>query len=450
MSSISHREKIGFGLGDTASNLVWASLMSFIMFFYTDVFGITAAAVGTMFLIARVLDGVTDFLVGALADRTQTRWGKFRPYLLWMAVPLAVMMVLVFTVPAIGQDGKLVYAWITYNLLMLAYTLVNIPYSALSGVMTDDPLDRTSLNSYRMVLAQGGGFLVNAAMLPLVQVLGRGNPALGYQLTAVVFGLLAVILLWITFGTTRERIQPPAGQATSLRNDLTTLFRNPHWVILFAVGLLDLTFIIVRAGTLVYHCKYTLLLDESQTSTFLVSGNLGFIAGAIITRFVAAAIGKKGALILAHLVMGLTALAVFWLKPGQAALVIALQVAHSLGGGINATVYFAMIADAADFSEWKFRTRTTGIVFSAVTCSQKVGMGVGGAIAGGLLTHFGYVANAVQTSRANLGITLMVSLLPALGFLLVAGLFRFYGLNEAFCARIRAELGQRRAAAAGS
>jgi glycoside/pentoside/hexuronide:cation symporter, GPH family len=324
--NLSTREKIGFGLGDTASNLVWASLMSFIMFFYTDVFGIAAAAVGTMFLFARVFDGVTDFLIGAIADRTRTRWGKFRPYLLWMAIPLAVMMVLTFTVPGFSENGKVIYAWITYNLLMLAYTAVNIPYSALSGVMTDDPLERTSLNSYRMVLAQAGGFIVNAAMLPLVQALGRGNTALGYQLTAAVFGLAAVALLWFTFSSTRERIQPPPGQKTSLRGDLATLFRNPHWVILFAVGLLDLTFIIIRAGSLLYHCKYTLLLDDRQTSLFLVLGNVGFIAGALVTRFVVARQGKKGALILAHVIMAGSALAAFWLKPGNPSAALTLQV----------------------------------------------------------------------------------------------------------------------------
>jgi len=441
---LSVREKIGFGLGDTASNLVWASLMSFIMFFYTDVFGITAAAVGTMFLFARVFDGVTDFLIGAMADRTQTRWGKFRPFLLWMAIPLAVMMVLTFTVPGFSQNGKVVYTWITYNLLMLAYTAVNIPYSALSGVMTDDPLERTSLNSYRMVLAQAGGFIVNAAMLPLVQALGRGNTGLGYQLTTAVFGIGAVALIWFTFSSTRERIQPPPGQKTTLRADLGTLFRNPHWVILFAVGLMDLTFIIIRAGSLVYYCKYTLLLDEKQTSVFLVLGNVGFIAGAVITRFVVARMGKKGALILAHLIMAVSALAAYGLKPGDPTLALVLQVIHAIGGGINATVFFAMIADAADFSEWKFGTRNTGIVFSAVTCSQKVGMGLGGVLAGWILTHYGYVANAVQTPQANFGITLMVSLIPAIGFLVVVALFTRYGLSEQFCARIREDLTKRR------
>lgn len=441
---ISIKEKIGYGLGDTASNLVWATLMSFIMYFYTDVFGITAAAVGTMFLFARSFDGITDFVTGAIADRTNSRWGKFRPYLLWMCLPLAVITVLTFTVPDFDPTGKLVYAWVTYNLLMLAYTAINIPYSALSGVMTDDPLDRTSLNSYRMVLAQCGGFIVNGATLPLVAYFGQGNEALGFQLTTALFGLLIVTFFLVTFATTRERIQPEPEQKTTLKEDLGTLFKNRHWVIMFAAGMLDLTFIIVRAATLVYYCKYYLNFDEGRTTTFLLIGNIGFIAGAIATRFLVRAVGKKSGLIIAHVILAVSAAATFWVPPGQFGLIMAMQVLHAIGGGFNATLYWAMIADTADFSEGKFKVRTTGIVFSATTCSQKIGMGIGGAITGYLLTNFGYIAGATQTAGANHGILLLVSLIPAAGFAFVAILFLGYGLNENVCKTVREDLAQRR------
>lgn len=443
-TKISIREKIGYGLGDTASNLVWATLMSFIMYFYTDVFGIAAAAVGTMFLFARFFDGITDFITGAIADRTNSRWGKFRPYLLWMCAPLAIVTVLTFTVPNFDPTGKLVYAWVTYNLLMLAYTAVNIPYSALSGVMTDDPLDRTSLNSYRMVLAQCGGFIVNGATLPLVAWLGKGNEALGFQLTTALFGVLIVSLFLVTFATTKERIQPEREQKTTLTEDLGTLFRNRHWVIMFAAGMLDLTFIIVRAATLVYYCKYYLNFDEKHTTTFLLLGNVGFIAGAMATRFLVRAVGKKAGLITAHIILAVSAAATFLVPPGQLWLIMAMQILHTIGGGFNATLYWAMIADTADFSEWKFKVRTTGIVFSATTCSQKIGMGIGGAITGYLLTNFGYVAGAVQTAAANHGILLLVSLIPAAGFAFVAFLFSGYGLNEAVCKTVREDLAIRR------
>ena len=445
---ISLKEKIGFGLGDTASNLVWATLMSFIMYFYTDVFGITAAAVGTMFLVARVFDGVTDFFAGAIADRTSTRWGRFRPYLLWMCLPMALVTVLTFTVPDFDPTGKLIYAWVTYNLLMLVYTAINIPYSALSGVMTDDPLERTSLNSYRMVLAQAGGFLVNGAMLPLVKYFGKGNEALGFQMTTALFGLLIVCLFLATFATTRERIHPDPAQKTSLKEDLVTLFRNRHWIIMFAAGMLDLAFIIVRAGTLVYYCKYYLNLDEGRTTTFLLLGNIGFIAGAVGARFLVRAAGKRNGLIYAHILMAASAGAAYLVAPSQLGLAFTLQVLHTIGGGLNATLYWAMIADTADFSEWKFKVRTTGIVFSATTCSQKIGMGIGGAVAGFLMTNFGYVAGAVQSAQSNHGILLLVSLIPAVGFAVVALLFRSYGLTEDLCATIREDLAARRLATA--
>jgi GPH family glycoside/pentoside/hexuronide:cation symporter len=441
---ISIKEKVGYGLGDTASNLVWATLMSFIMYYYTDVFGIAAAAVGTMFLFARAFDGVTDFITGAIADRTNTRWGKFRPYLLWMCVPLAVVTVLTFTVPDFDPTGKLIYAWVTYNVLMLFYTAINIPYSALSGVMTDDPLERTSLNSYRMVLAQCGGFLVNGAMLPLVKYFGKGNEALGFQMTTALFGMLVVTLFLVTFATTKERIHPQPEQKTSLKEDLSTLFHNRHWVIMFVAGMLDLTFIIIRAGTLVYYCKYFLQLDEARTTTFLLLGNVGFIAGAVCARFLVRAAGKKNGLIFAHILMAVTAGAAYLLPPSMLGMAFALQVLHTIGGGLNATLYWAMIADTADFSEWKFKVRTTGIVFSATTCSQKIGMGIGGAAAGFLLSGFGYVAGVAQTSQANHGILLLVSVIPAIGFAVVAFLFRYYGLTEALCTTIRTDLSARR------
>jgi GPH family glycoside/pentoside/hexuronide:cation symporter len=441
---LSIKEKVGYGLGDTASNLVWATLMSFIMYYYTDVFGIAAAAVGTMFLFARFFDGITDFITGAIADRTNSRWGKFRPYLLWMCAPLAIITVLTFTVPDFDPTGKLIYAWVTYNLLMLFYTAINIPYSALSGVMTDDPLDRTSLNSYRMVLAQCGGFLINGATLPLVAYFGNGNEARGFQLTTALFGLLVIILFLVTFATTKERIQPKAEQKTTLREDLSTLFRNRHWVIMFAAGMLDLTFIIIRAATLVYYCKYYLNYDEGRTTTFLLLGNVGFIVGAICTRFLVRAVGKKTGLIIAHIILAVTAAATFWVPPQYVWLVMAMQILHTIGGGFNATLYWAMIADTADFSEWKFKVRTTGIVFSATTCSQKIGMGLGGAVTGYLLTSFGYVAGVAQTVQANHGILLLVSLIPAVGFALVAFLFAGYGLNEEVCKTVREDLAQRR------
>ncbi|XHR27266.1 MAG: MFS transporter [Chthoniobacteraceae bacterium] len=441
---LSFAEKVGYGLGDTASNFVWGTMMSFLMYYYTDIFGITAAAVGTLFLFARAGDGAVDFIMGAIADRTRTRWGKFRPYLLWMCLPLAFSFFITFTTPPFTMNGKIIYAWVTYNLLMIFYTAINIPYSALSGVMTDDPLDRTSLNSYRMALAQIGALIVNASTLPLIAYFGHGNAAHGYQITVALFCVAAVALFLVTFLTTRERISPPPSQKTKIKDDLMTLFGNRHWVVMFVTGITNLTFVIARCSAGMYYFKYCMKMSDSQISSYLVFGSLSFIVGACLTRWVVKALGKKNAFIVTMAGAGLTAIPLFWIAPGQLPLLYLCQFLGSVVGGMNATLYWAMIADTADFSEWKFHTRTTGIVFSATTCSQKVGMGIGGAFAGMLLSHFGYVANVAQTSSALYGILLLSSLIPAAGSLFLAAFFSFYGLTEDFCSKMRAELNQRR------
>jgi glycoside/pentoside/hexuronide:cation symporter, GPH family len=222
------------------------------------------------------------------------------------------------------------------------------------------------------------------------------------------------------------------------------LFANRHWMIMFIAGITALTFIIVRCGTLVYYCKYYLGMDEKQTSTFLVLGNVGFIAGAVTTRFVVKAMGKKWAFITTQVALAATCAAFYWIGPNLTGMINTMQVLNGIAGGMNATLYWAMIADTADFAEWKFGVRTTGIVFSATTCSQKVGMGIGGAVSGVLLTNFGYVAGAVQTAHANHGILLLVSLIPAAGFLCIGAVFCLYGLNERVCHTMREELATRR------
>ena len=227
---LSLREKIGYGFGDAASSMFWKLFSMYLMFFYTDIFGIPAAAVGTMFLITRIWDAAFDPLVGVLGDRTDTRWGKFRPYLLWVAIPFGIIGVLTFTTPALGTGGKLIYAYATYSLMMMIYSLINVPYASLMGVMTADGKERTTLATFRFIFAFAGSLVVLAAAEPLVKVfshVGGGGPSLqrGWQLSAAVFAVLAVVLFWLTFIWTRERIKPVT-QKTSLKHDLADLCRN--------------------------------------------------------------------------------------------------------------------------------------------------------------------------------------------------------------------------------
>ncbi len=442
---LSIQEKIGYGLGDTASNFVWALMMNFIMFFYTDIFGITAAAAGTMLLFARFTDGFWDFFVGAVADRTKTKWGRFRPYLIWLCVPLAVVFVLAFTTPNFSAWGKLVWAWTTYNVLMLIYSAINIPYGALSGVMTDDPLERTSVNSYRMVLAQIGGIVANSSFLLLIKKFGGENPQLGAQRTVLLFAVVAVVFFLISFYTTRERIQPPPEQKTKLSGDVKTLLANRHWLMMFVAGIVNITFAVVRGTAGIYYLKSYLKWDDGRIATYFLIGGLAMIFGAMLTKFAVKTIGKKSAFITSMVLVALTAIPFYWIRPDQTALVFTFQILGMIFAGINATLYWALVADTADFAEWKFGVRTTGIIFSATTSSQKAGMGIGAAFAGWLLTHFGYVANTTQSAESIHGILLLNSLIPAAGLLFLASLFTLYGLNETLCRTMRLDLAARRA-----
>lgn len=443
-AKLSFGEKFGYGLGDTASNFVWALMMNFIMFYYTDIFGITAAAAGTMLLFARSTDGVVDFFIGAIADRTKSRWGRFRPYLVWLCVPLAVAFVLAFTTPNISPAGKLVWAWVTYNALMLLYSAINIPYGALSGVMTDDPLERTSVNSYRMSLAQAGGIIANSSFMVLIVKFGGDNQQLGAQRTVMLFAAIAVVLFLISFWTTKERIQPPVGQKTRLTQDLKTLLLNRHWMVMFVTGIVNITFAVVRGTAGIYYLKSYLKWDGGRIGTYFLVSGLAMIFGAMMTRFAVKAIGKKWAFITSLTLVALTAIPFYWIQPGQTALVFVFQIAGMFFAGINATLFWALVADTADFQEWKFKTRTTGVVFSTTTCSQKAGMGIGAAFAGFLISYYGYVPNMEQTPLALHGILLLNSLLPAAGLLLLAAFFTIYGLNEQICKTMREDLSQRR------
>ena len=440
-------EKVGYGLGDTASNFVWAMLMNFSMYFYTDIFGITAAATGTMLLVARAADGLFGLFVGAVADRTRSRWGRFRPYLLWLCVPLGVVFVAAFTTPAAAEPVKLAYAWLTYNLLMLTYSAINIPYGALSGVMTDDPLERTSLNAWRMGLAQVGGIAASTSFLWLVANLGGDDPAAGARRTVCLFAAVAVGLFLVTFFTTRERIQPPAVQRVTLGQDVRMLLANPHWRMMFMAGIVNMTFGTIRNAAGIYYLRSYLgwAKDDGRIAAFFLAGGLAMITGAMFARPLVRRIGKKWSFVGSMFLIAATAAPFSFLEPDQIGLVFGFQVFGMLAVGVNATLSWTLLADTADFAEWAFGTRSTGLVFSALTCGQKAGMGIGAAIAGVILDRCGYVPNVEQSAAAIRGILLMAGLIPAVGLAALAAAFMAYGLNEPLCRQIREELAARRA-----
>lgn len=440
---ISFKEKVGYGLGDTASNLYFQMFVNFLLFFYTDIFGISAAAAGTMLMLSRFWDAINDPMMGIIADRTNTRWGKFRPYLIWISGPMAVIGVLTFLTPDLSVTGKLIYAYITYTLIMMAYTAINIPYSALMGVLSPNTQERTSVSTYRFVLAFIGTFFVQGLTLPMVKFFGGGNQAKGFPVTMGIYGVLAILLFYITFATTRERVQPPKDQKTSLKNDLKDLTENGPWLILLVMSIFTLGYIIVRSGTIMYYFKYY-IGNEDMASLFMVTGTAAVIIGVACTQWLANTFGKKRIYLI---VMGLTSLltAVFYFIPKeQIKLIFAVNIVITFIMAPQAPLLWAMYADTADYSEWKNGRRATGLVFSAATFSQKFGIALGGGLAGWLLAMYGFVPNVEQAPETLNGIKMMMSFIPAVGTLIATVAAIFYKLDDNTMKTIELELKERK------
>ncbi len=451
------REKVGYGLGDAASSMFWKLFGSYLLFFYTDIFGLPAAAVGTMFLITRFWDSFVDPVVGIMADRTQSRRGKFRPYLLWFAVPFGVAGVLTFTTPGFGMTGKLVYAYITYGLMMMIYSFINVPYASLLGVISDNPRSRTELSSYRMLFAFGGSILALLTIEPLVGWFSRGSdPQTGWQAATTVLAAVAIVFFFCTYSWTRERVQPVHTERHPLREDLKDLLRNRPWWILLGAGIAALIFNSLRDGAAVYYFKYYVQAETaadtgvtlSLTTIFLVLGQAANIAGILLVTPVSNRIGKKntyfGAMAAATVLS-----AAFWL-PGAHDVwaMMLLQVLISMCAGSIFPLLWSMYADIADYSEMRTGRRATGLIFSSSSMSQKFGWTLGGALTGWLLGHYGFEANAVQGAAVQNGIRAMMSLLPAAGTILSVVFIFYYPLGEKQVAEIGRRLNALRAGAA--
>ena len=441
---ISFKEKVGYGLGDTASNLYFQMFVNFLLFFYTDVFGIPAAAAGTMLVVSRFWDAVNDPIMGIISDRTNTKWGKFRPYMIWMSAPLAIVGILTFATPDFSVTGKIIYAYITYTFMMMAYTAINIPYSALMGVISPNSLERTSVSTYRFVLAFVGAFIVQGLTLPLVNFFGGENQTVGFPMTMGVFGILACILFYITFKTTRERVIAPATQSASLKQDLKNLLSNRPWVYLVIMGIFTLGYVIIRSGSILYYFKYY-LKNEVLASLFMVLGTVAVIIGVASTQFFASKLGKKKFYIIVMSLSTVLTVLFYFVPSDQIILIFALHILISFIMAPQAPLLWAMYADTADYSEWKNKRRATGLIFSAATFSQKFGIAIGGGMAGWLLAWFGFVPNEVQAPDTLNGIRMMMSFIPAVGSLIATIAAFFYELDDDTMKNIELELEARKA-----
>ncbi len=444
------KEKVAYAAGDTGCNFYWKSFEFFLLIFYTDVFGLSPAAAGTMFAITRVLDAVIDPVMGTIADRTRSPWGRFRPYLLWMALPVAVAGVLTFTTPHASAAAKTLYAYATYIVMMLAYTAINIPYSALLGVTTADSQERTALASMRFIGGFTGGIAVVAATPWLVTALGRGVPERGWPLTMAVWGVLAIALFVFCFAATRERVAPPPRQGADLRRELRDLAGNAPWLVMGVVSLITLTALVTRSQTTAYYFKYY-VKSESLTAPFLSSGMVAAIAGIALTApATRLAGGKKRLFAMLMGVSGALTLAFFLVPPTAPRLILGLNVLIQLVQGANSPLIWAMYADTADFGEWRYGRRNTGLVFAAATMAQKGGGALAGLLNGALLSAFGYLANAEQSARSLDGIRMTMSLVPGALCLFAAGAMLFYPLDDRVVEVMEADLALRRRQATGA
>lgn len=437
------REKVGYALGDAASNFYWKVHEFFVLFFYTDVFGIGAGAAGTMFLLVRIGDAVLDPVMGLVADRTKTRHGRFRPYLAWMAAPLAVAGVLMFTTPSFGADQKLAYAYTTYVVFFVCYTAVNIPYSALMGVVTPAAQERAELSSLRFVAAFVVALVVQTFTPTLVKALGGSDAARGWQLVMALYGAAACALFWICFSTTKERVAPPPEQSSSVREDLAALSRNVPWFVMFVLGTLVIAGFALRGSTLYYYFKYC-LRDEGAFSLFMFSGGIAALLGTALMPLGTRRLGKRRLYFVCMAGAGLLTLPYSFLEPQNLGLIYALNLGIAFLLGPTPALMFAMFADTADYGEWKTGRRTTGFVMAAAMLSLKLGGALGGAANGWVLEAYGFRPNVEQTPDALAGILLLMGIVPAASCCLAAPVSLLYRLDEERVALMQAELADRR------
>ena len=455
------KEKIGYGFGDMASSMFWKLFGSYLMIFYTDVFGLPAAVVGTLFLVTRVWDSAFDPIVGVVADRTHSRWGKFRPYLLFLAIPFSVIGVLTFVTPPFGDNGKLVYAYVTYSLMMMVYSAINVPYASLLGVMSDNPKERNTLSTYRMAFAYIGSFIALLLFMPMVNFWSGHSKEIaaqqqGWTIAVAVIAVMCALLFIGCFAFTRERVKALHEKQAPLKEDLKDLWKNRPWWILLGAGVAALVFNSIRDGATVYYFKYFIVEEDFHSISFfgvsfvlsglyLSVGQIANIAGVILAAPVSNRIGKKQTYMGSMAIATVLSILFFWFDKDNLALIFTFQILISICAGSIFPLLWSMYADCTDYSELKTGNRATGLIFSSSSMSQKFGWAIGSALTGWLLSYFGFVANEVQQAEAIQGIKMFMSFLPAAGTLLSIVFISMYPLSEKKMLEISAALKSRRA-----
>lgn len=427
---LSFWEKMGYGIGDTACNVVFQMVMTFRAYFYTDVFGLEPSAMGTMFLVMGSLVSVSDIAMGLICDRTETRWGKFRPYLLWMSVPYAVIAVLAFTTPDWSATAKLVYAYFTFSLLLVVYSSINVPYCALGAVLTSDPQERVSINGYRFFLATAGGTLVVATTPELVEYLGAGNAQLGFQRTLMFLTSIAIVMFAACFFSTKERVQPAAAFDAPFWEDLRLLFKNDQWLVVAALNLILFVALAIQDGAAVYYVTWYVGRPE-LLGGFLTTGMICSMLGSLFAERLVARFTKRASYALLQILIVLVSVWLFTVGPTQVTLLFVLYGIQQFLTQMASPILWSMMADTTDYGEQLTGRRATGLAFSGMLFFLKAGTALGGALLGWSLASYGYQAKASMQSTATVsGVVILFTLFPAVGHLLLAAVVQLYRLDE--------------------
>jgi len=464
-AKLSIREKIGYSLGDLSANLIFQTLMTFLAFFYVDVYGIAPGPASAIIFTGGMIGAFFNPIMGAIADRTSTRWGKFRPWILWTAVPFGIMAILAFSTPDFGEKGKIAYALITYILLVLVYSANNLPYSALSGVLTGSITERNSISSYRFVAVMVAQFCVQVFALPLAYLLGDGDKAQGFETVMMIFAGVGVLFFFITFLTTRERIIPKPEQKSSLKEDLGDLFRNRPWVAMLVITVFIFVTLSMKGGSYVYYFKdyidqvqlaaffdrmpdFLRLSEEVATSGFSLfnaGGIIFMIVGIIFSKGLADRFGKRDVFGVGLFLSALCLLAFVFYPPEAVGIVFLTQILHGFFYGLTIPLLWGLVCGFGGFPGWKNNRRATAIIFSAMIIGLKAGLSIGGALVAGILGGFGYDESlAVQSPEVMNGIKLLISVFPTLTFLISVGCLFFYGIDKKMEVKIETELTERR------
>jgi Na+/melibiose symporter-like transporter len=479
-------EKIGYSLGDLAANLIFQTLVTFLAFFYTDVYGIPAGKASFIITTFGFVGAFFNILMGIIADRTNTRWGKYRPWILWTAIPFGVISLLAFSTPDFNQSGKIIYAAITYFLLVITYSANNLPYSALSGVLTGDMKERNSLSSYRFVAVMVAQFIIQSLLLPLALSIGHGDKQKGFEKVMFFFAIVGVICFIITFLTTRERIKPVVEQKNLISSDLKDLSKNRPWIIMLLTTILVFITLALKGGMYAYYFKYYLdgtaeanflnkigfnnIIDginrmvtgmglgnfewpkDPQTSCFSLfnaGGIIFMIVGIAFSKPLADRFGKRNIFGIFLFLSALSLMMFVFYSPDAVGLAVITQIIHGFLYGITIPLLWAMIADVADYSEWINNRRATAMIFSAMIFGLKIGLSLGGGLGAFILSEYGYVADAAQqTAGAINGIKMSVSIYPGLIFIIGAALLFWYQINKKMETTIETDMKARRLSSA--